>query len=135
MEGDLLAAGRLDRLRSFLQQSAGQPFIWGERDCALWVARWIEQERGFDPAAEARGAYHTALGCHRYVARNGGLVALAGRLLAGFEPTTQPEPGDVGVVDAPMGETMAIRASAGWAMMGDRLIGIAPLPILKAWRV
>src|SRR4051812_43525055 len=78
--GSPLVRGRTegcDALAQYLLASYDLPFVWGERDCALWACDWIKQRRGVDPGAPYRGRYTTQLGCARVLARNGGLLQLA----------------------------------------------------------
>lgn len=54
--------------------------------------------------------------------------------LAGFNLTSQPQPGDVAVVRTPVGQIVAgIRVGPGWAMKTERGIGVAEVPMLCAW--
>ena len=46
-------------LADHIQSSVGKPFIWGERDCCLWVADIVNDMTGVDYAAEFRGKYHS----------------------------------------------------------------------------
>ncbi len=73
----MASTDRLTRLRAFLAEGAGAPFVWGERDCALWACDWIKAERGNDPAERLRGTYGSALACARLLNDAGGLVALS----------------------------------------------------------
>ncbi|MBI1682394.1 DUF6950 family protein [Caulobacter hibisci] len=113
------------RLAVYLAWAARQPFSY-ERgwDCASGlVARWVEQERGTDPAAPWRGRYSTALGCARLVRREGGMHAIMGFGLAavGLARTETPQVGDVGLVMqvTPAGPepVAAIRTRRRWVML------------------
>jgi len=124
-------------LAAFLRKSLGEPFVWGQRDCALWAADWIKERRGVDPATSIRGRYSTRLGCERFANRHGGLPAYADEILtgAGLERTDDPQPGDVGLIDTPDGPTVAVRVDLGWAIKAARGIKIVPARHLMAWRV
>src|SRR3954453_8569102 len=55
MAGNSSGISLEERLRQFVQRSAGQDFDWAERNCGFWVCEWIEHETGRDPVAEYRG--------------------------------------------------------------------------------
>lgn len=132
------------RLALYLAAARRIPFSYETgHDCAGGLlARWIEAERGIDPAGPWRGRYRTALGCHRMVKRAGGLVALlddAARR-AGLDRVDEPQLGDVGAVvtATPEGRQAvgAIRSRLGWAMLTARGLHISTTaPVLAAWRV
>lgn len=124
-------------LHAFLAQASEQPFIWGERDCALWVADWIATVRGTDPAQAIRGRYRTAAGCARFLAREGGLPALASRLLAaiGLSDTASPQAGDVGLVETTLGPVMMICTGPVWAWKAPRGLLFTPAFPVKVWSV
>lgn len=63
-------------ISGFLAASAQRKFVWGQDDCALWIADLVRQETGFDPARRWRGTYSTARGCYRTLKAAGGLEAL-----------------------------------------------------------
>lgn len=128
---------RSERLAAFLAAGARLPFVWGERDCCLWVADWIVAERGIDPARHLRGRYASAHACHRLLRQHGGFSALIApaMLRAGLPETGEPRVGDVGIVRAAAGPMMAIHAGTGWAL--KCVDGIAVLPAAPAamWRI
>jgi hypothetical protein len=126
----------LMQLSTYLSRALAEPFVWGERDCALWAAEWVRLRRGVDLGAVWRGRYSTAAGCHRLLARRGGMVgALSAQMAqAGFSVAAAPVPGDVGIVATPVGPAVAIKTARGWAWKGKGLT-IAPLPQLIAWSV
>jgi hypothetical protein len=123
-------------LTAFLRRAAGEPFRFGEWDCAMTLANWVREVSGEDPAPMLRGRYRTRLGWMRIVKREGGLVALVGALAfgAGMKPTDRPAPGDVGVVEVPgVGHAGAIRTARGWAVKLDDGIVAGEMPWLAAW--
>lgn len=128
-------------LPEFLRRASRTGFIWGTHDCALYLADWIVEVRGVDPAAHLRGRYASELGCARLLARAGGLEALVGACLAGvgIGRTDAPQLGDVALVAAPTprGERPcgAICTGPRWAMLGARGLISAPAVPLAAWRV
>ncbi|WP_136440291.1 DUF6950 family protein [Pacificoceanicola onchidii] len=63
-------------LADFIALTRGDPFVWGQNDCALWAASAVRFETGFDPAADLRGTYSRASSCRRMIQRAGGLLRL-----------------------------------------------------------
>lgn len=127
-------------LQRFLLETGDLPFVYGERDCALWVCDWIVACGHADPAAPFRGAYHDEQGCTRLLEREGGLLVLATKAFEGcglVRAEDHPRPGDVACLDTLAGEALAIAA------LGDRfawksnngLVSTAVYPVLRAWRV
>jgi len=133
---------RTARLAAYLRWAGDQPFAWGQWDCLIGlVAEWVRRERGGDPAAPWRGRYATQLGCARLVRREGGLLAVLSRgaELAGLEPTTQPRPGCIGVVepglsgDAPLAGAICI--GSAWAALSPAGVGLIAARPVGVWRV
>ncbi|WP_420604468.1 DUF6950 family protein [Methylobacterium sp.] len=128
---------RARRLRDHLMLGAASPFVWGARDCSLWVADWIAIETGRDPVARFRGTYSCARSCARALRREGGLPALASRIAveAGLTETTAPSPGDVGVIETEHGPFMMLRTGHVWAWKTKTGVLFASAPALRAWAV
>lgn len=72
-----------------------------------------------------------------HLARAGGLLVLARLRMAecGLVPTVDPQPGDVGVIETPWGEALAIRTTIGWAMKGEQGVAVMPFRLIQAWTV
>lgn len=128
---------RRARLRTFLAEGARLPFVWGERDCALWACDWIKAERGVDPAEALRGTYRSDRACARLLRAMGGLPALAADLAAraGILETDTPEAGDVGVIELPIGTYLALSTGAGWAIKAADGIVVSPARPTKVWAI
>ena len=122
-------------LVAFLRASGARAFAWGECDCCTWACDWVLARRGVDPAARWRGRYRTALGAKRNLRRGLGVVAGEAFAVAGLQRTTDPRPGDVGVVWTPQGASLAIRTATGWAGKAETGIVVAPFETLFAWTV
>jgi hypothetical protein len=124
-------------LQEFMRRAAAEPFRFGEWDCAMTLANWVRERTGEDPARHLRGRYRTRLGWVRIVRREGGLVALVGRVAtaAGMVETQDPAPGAVGVVLVPdVGLAGGIHVGEGrWAVKLDRGITAGPLAVERAW--
>lgn len=69
----------------YITRTAGEPWAWGQTDCALWAASYVALVAGKDPATAVRGSYTTANGCRLMLMRAGGLLALSRTLMAGHE--------------------------------------------------
>jgi hypothetical protein len=124
-------------LPQFLADGAAQPFVWGQCDCCLWPASWILLQTGVDPAAALRGSYSTRAGAYRLIMRAGGLQPLARSLAAtaGLPETTDPLPGDVGLVFTGERLALAIKTRVGWACKSQKGIVAGLFPMVVAWRV
>lgn len=108
-------------LALFLTRGTMLPFDWGRHDCALFVADWIAERRGFDPAEDLRGTYRTRRGCGRLLLRRGGLATVVAAALRRLSPTAEPVPGDVGIVETREGPAMGIFCGADrWACRAER---------------
>lgn len=137
---------RAARLGAYLREAAGRAVAWGEFDCAVgFTSRWVEAERGVDPAASYRGLYGTPLAAARLLRAQGGLARglsiLAARQAAeaGLEPTDAPGLGDVGLVWAQgrrrLVQTLALRGANRWALLAPRGLAFGDAVLIQAWRV
>jgi len=91
-----------DALASYLREATGRRFGFGEFDCALFCAGWVQVRKGIDPAAAWRGHYHTLTGAVRLLKRHGGLVALFDSCLerAGAVRYGAARRGDIAIVES-----------------------------------
>lgn len=128
---------RASRLTAFLADGSALPFVWGERDCCLWVSDWIRSVRGADPGAELRGAYSTLASCLRLLRQGGGFETVVSGLIdrAGLARTDTPGVGDVGIVETGVGPMMAICVGERWAFKAVDGIAILPAAPVAAWTV
>ena len=127
-----------ERLAAFLRRAAGQPFIWGERDCALWVAEWVVEQTGWDAGAVWRGSFSDPTGSMRLLNREGGLLALVERIANanGFVRRCKAEPGDVVCVDFEGRQVMGIAVGNGQVALKTRTgVQVDCPPVLAAWRL
>lgn len=67
---------RLELLRLFLDEAQRAPFVWGDWDCMMTLARWVERLTDIDPATALRGRYRSDVGWRTLVERAGGLAAV-----------------------------------------------------------
>lgn len=90
---------RSGRLRSFIEELAGTPVVWGQSDCSAAPAKWIEREFGLSLDLPA---YNSREEAHRCVTAAGGLANLwSGIAIPGglYEIYGEPQLGDIGIVD------------------------------------
>lgn len=134
-------------LGEFLDSAAARPFRPGEHDCCLFLADWVRERMGVDPAPHLRGRYRTRLGYARILLLHGGFVATVGGCAArvGLERTKAPVKGDIGVILArtlhtypePVGAICvgAAPGGLGWACLtpGGLMIGASGFE--AAWGV
>lgn len=123
---------------SFLPYYRRRPFEWGQCDCCLFVADWVQTMAGFDPAAALRGRYHSRLGAKRALRRAGfnSIMAIADAALGERLAVLALARGDIGLLlqdDAP---ALGIVWGANvWAMAEQ---GAVPLPLATVafgWRL
>jgi hypothetical protein len=123
------------RLWDYIDAAKGQPFMWGVRDCATWVADWRCLVTGQDAAQAWRGRYKTERGAWRIIRRAG-----ARTLDAWFDGIVGPrlsapllaQRGDVAMVQGALG----IVAGAKVAVLSPDGLVFWPLTeATAAWRV
>lgn len=121
----------------FLRAALDRAFVWGESDCFCWVSDWIHQVRGVDPAAPWRGRYSDEAGAIAFYGEIGFTALVeAAMAAAGLDRTSDPQPGDVGLVlQAGTIPTLAIRTGLGWACKADVGVRTRPHTRLMAWSV
>ncbi|WP_027237833.1 DUF6950 family protein [Leisingera caerulea] len=93
------------------------PFIWGETDCMLVLADWIERVRGADPAAHIRGTYDSRGSCQRETGFLRDPVAAVEGCLAtigGLERVQEPRKGDIAVIVVPEADGRVSSCGAVW---------------------
>lgn len=105
------------------------PFAWGVFDCCLYMADWVLDQTGIDPAPHLRGTYASEEECDALLAREGGLLATVERCaaVAGLHRAAIEVPGNVGliVVGTARGHDLvgAIRGEGRWTFLTPRGIG------------
>ena len=125
-------------ITEFVAAEVAKPFAWGDTDCASTADRWVQHVRGISPMA-VYGRKHTnrdeALA---WLAEPGGVSVAFNRIMraAGFEKTTDPQPGDLGLVLFGPRACVAIHTGTIWfSRHEDGLVG-APLEnVWKAWKI
>lgn len=123
-------------LMAYLRAAMARPFARPDDDCCFLAADWVWRRTGIDPAADLRGRYQDARGALRLIRRWGDFETMwrVHMALAGFNLTSEPQPGDVGVVrDRADQIVAAIRTPGAWAMKAARGVLIEDVPMLCAW--
>lgn len=69
-------------LTAYLREQAGRPFKYGTVDCATFVCGWFDLLTGKTAAKDWAEKYQTENECNRFIAKNGGFVAIADSFLA-----------------------------------------------------
>jgi hypothetical protein len=101
----------------------------------MFVAEWVREQVGQDPAEPWRGRYSTERGALRRLRKAGGMIALVdtGLNAVGMTRTATPGRGDVAVVCGAEGETGAIITGEFSASLGQRGLFFRKAPIVGAW--
>jgi hypothetical protein len=126
-----------------MDQAARRPFKRGEHDCLLFLADWVLNRTGIDPAEHLRGRYATLWGERRVIWAHGGTVGVVGACarLAGLERTSEPKENDIGLIFAQVEGSArprlvgAVSGGRRWIALTERgLLGAVAQPA-AAWRV
>ena len=114
---------------------AAEPFVRPDHDCVGFVCSWLLKATGTDPGAHLR-SYSGLPAAQRIIRAYGGFLPMWRVCMgvAGFQETTAPRLGDVGVVrDATGQEVAAIRIRDAWAGKSATGVQIERFPMLAAW--
>lgn len=115
-----------------------RPFEYGQMDCSMWAASWVQQQTGVDLATDWRGQYSTEAEYRRLLLAEGGIVRVVARAMkrlgAKRIPPADAHPGDIGIIVTEKGPALAIREQTAWlAKTGDQ---ISTTPHASfAWRI
>jgi hypothetical protein len=124
-----------ERLWAYIDVAKGQPFVWGQRDCATWVADWRHAVTGQDAARAWRGRYKTERGALRAIRRAGfsDMADWVDSIAGGRLPSPLlAQRGDVAMVQGALGIVVGSRVAA----LSPQ--GVVMLPLsdaVAAWRV
>jgi hypothetical protein len=130
-------------LEIFMDEAARTPFSYGAHDCLLFLADWVSNVRGIDPAEDLRGIYRSRGGYMRVLLQHGGVMRLVTSRAerAGCKRTDEPKRGDIGLMFAVVERGApqlvgAICCGERWIMLGKRgVLGAAGVTPARAWRV
>jgi hypothetical protein len=124
---------------AFLDKAAKHPFAWGDHDCMLEVADWLDAACGMDIASAWRGLYDDEDSLTATLDALGGFETAMRAAAAqhGLAEVAEPQFGDVGIVQPP-GQPKPLGAilmpSGRWRM--KTLTGIAlrrDVTVVVAW--
>lgn len=127
-----------------IDAASAVPMRWGVDDCGLWVGNIIREVLGYDPCAECRGRYETAIGARRVLGPKGlkGGIQRAARRHGWkrIDPSIA-QPGDVGLVRSRAGKRIVLGTvicrAPGW-FVGRGEAGFLALPakqVVYCWSV
>jgi hypothetical protein len=133
-------------LPGYVDELSRAPWVWGECDCTMAVATWIERIAGADPLAQYRGRYHSASDAMRTARRAGGFLPTLGALFeaTGLKRTQDFETGDVaacdtlalaGVVVTVVGSVLAIRLGNLWVCKAPLGVVAGNFAVIVGWRL
>lgn len=120
------------------------PHRWGESDCVMLCADWVQRIRGIDPAEDLRLTYGTAGECQQVTRFFTDPIGCIGPRMeaAGLPRTSAPVAGDVGILLMPVSGASARPYGAlclgrTWAakMIEGGIHAGPPLKLLAAWSV
>lgn len=135
------------RLPDYLSAVTARRWAWGECDCLIFLADWLERATGIDPAGEYRGGYDDERGARRVIQAAGGIFALVDRCAAraGLQDVLPSLvcPGDIGLVQVPLKpwRDRMINVPCGaiclrrdlWAVRTREGVSAMAFPLLRAW--
>lgn len=125
-------------LAEFIALHRDTPFSWGEHDCCLLAASWLEANGFGDLAIEFRGKYSTELRAMRAV-RRAGFTSIADLLEAKLGQPTAPlllTRGALVLLDTPHGDVVGIyQGSDCFAMAVEGLVSYPKANIKMGWNV
>lgn len=116
------------RLIEYLGEASRLPFVEGEHDCALFLAKGVRAMTGQDYAAPYRGRYTTTKGGIRILRKAGfdDHIALAAHHLP-ERPVAMARAGDGAVVPTDEGPALGIVQGEGVYVLGPDGMGVVPL--------
>lgn len=122
-------------LIAYLAAAARRGFDWRDFNCGLFMADWVVERRGIDPAAFLRGLSLRQIAGE--IRDHGGFDQLCSHAFGavGLRLISSARPGDVGVVLAGRRQLGAIRTGKGWAVLTPGGYAVAQFLARAAWEV
>lgn len=122
------------KLYTYLENSKGVQFAWGENDCCLWVARFVDQSCGTSYEKMFEGKYNTCTGAYAFM-RDKGFENTADVADAHFHsiPITFAARGDL--VLHPQGALGICAGRRSFFLKEEGLIELETLQCQKAWEI
>ncbi|WKE64329.1 hypothetical protein PVT67_11625 [Gallaecimonas kandeliae] len=125
-------------LHDFIQQRRLARFVWGQADCCLLAADWVQSQTGTDFAAAFRGRYRTALGAKRVLAKAGlkDIEDAVTQALGKPVGRLQLHRGDLALIEQFRGPALGIASGDRVWVPGEYELVTVPLAqALKGWRL
>lgn len=122
----------------FLPYYRRRPFEWGQCDCCLFVANWVQKMCGFDPSAELRGRYHSKLGATRVLRRAGfnSVMDIADAAFGERVSALALERGDIALLMQDDAPALGIVWGANvWAMGEQGAVALPLALVVFGWRL
>jgi hypothetical protein len=121
-----------ESLTAYIASTGDLPFVWGQRDCTLWVADWCLRRFGFDPAKAQRGRYASEAEADALI--GGDLAAfVAPHLSAMLKTKSRAICGDVAVIRALGHDIAAIRQGRFWVVKTETGLAHLRAPAIRIW--
>lgn len=120
-----------ESLTTYIAATGDLPFVWGARDCTLWVADWCQWHFGFDPAATIRGQYSTASGARRILGTD--LVEFVAPYLTPLAIKPAPMIGDLGVICVSGRKVAAICSGPFWVIKTKQSVAFLRIDPIVIW--
>jgi hypothetical protein len=92
----------MEELTQYLDAVGRRSWRWGEVDCLMMLADWVQLRCGVDPATGIRGSYSTEEESLALIRRFRGIAGCIDHCVApfGIERTVEPSAGDISVAFA-----------------------------------
>lgn len=126
-----------DRFWRSMNESSGQPLVWGQQDCVLFGAKMADAISDGEYTKRARSAFSWSNEREAVELTRNGLRALIESVLGEMQPWTRLSQGDlVLVVDDKNRECLAVHD--GCQIIGKSANGVQPIPfrcVKGGWKV
>lgn len=118
-------------MKEFWERSQSEKFKYGQCDCVLWIAKYIEAKTGKHPAPDVVGSYDTPLGAARLMQKAGGLDKLVASYMTDFDDGSE-----VGVFEINGRQICGIPVKGRVALKTpDGLMVLQGPKLIKGWTV
>ncbi len=124
-------------LNEYVQKAAGSKFTWGEVDCCLFAADFVNDITGVDHAKRFRGKYKTPKGAAGALKRIGkGAVAETVSSMLSKIPVLMAQRGDVVAYKSDVGDALGICLGEHSLFLGpEGSVFVKTADCFAAWKV